>query len=97
MNQVFGVYGIQVDPRHLSLTADYMTYTGLLQPFNRNAMNLSASPLQKMTFETSMTFARETIVNGKSPLYSALCITTSLISMPIQETRTTCDPHPPGL
>lgn len=28
VKSVFGAYGIDVNPRHLSLTADYMTYTG---------------------------------------------------------------------
>jgi DNA-directed RNA polymerase I subunit RPA1 len=50
MNNVFGVYGIEVNPRHLSLTADYMTFTGAMQPFSRGAMSDSPSPLQKMVF-----------------------------------------------
>jgi DNA-directed RNA polymerase I subunit RPA1 len=53
MNNVFGVYGIEVNPRHLTLTADYMTFTGCVQAFNRGAMAHASSPLQKMTFETS--------------------------------------------
>ena len=48
MNNVFGVYGIEVNPRHLTLTSDYMTFTGAIKPFNRGAMADSASPLQKM-------------------------------------------------
>ena len=35
MNSVFGVYGIEVSKRHLSLTADHMTFTGEIAPFNR--------------------------------------------------------------
>lgn len=65
MNNVFGVYGIEVNPRHLSLTADYMTFTGEVQPFSRGAMADSASPLQKMTFETTVTFMREALISGK--------------------------------
>jgi DNA-directed RNA polymerase I subunit RPA1 len=32
---VFGVYGICVDPRHLGLLADYMTFDGSYKPLNR--------------------------------------------------------------
>uniref|UniRef100_A0A914HJX1 DNA-directed RNA polymerase n=1 Tax=Globodera rostochiensis TaxID=31243 RepID=A0A914HJX1_GLORO len=65
MNNVFGVYGIEVNPRHLLLTADYMTFTGEVQPFSRGAMADSASPLQKMTFETTVTFMREALISGQ--------------------------------
>lgn len=62
---MFSVYGIEVNPRHLSLTADYMTFTGQVQPFSRGAMASNASPLQKMTFETTAAFLRDTIITGK--------------------------------
>ncbi|CAI4231731.1 unnamed protein product [Auanema sp. JU1783] len=65
MANVFGVYGIDVSKRHLSLTADYMTFTGIIAPFNRGAMSSSASPLQKMTFETTIAFLRESILHGQ--------------------------------
>lgn len=65
MNNVFGVYGIEVNSRHLSLTSDYMTFTGKVQPFSRGAMSNSVSPIQKMTFETTVSFMRESIINGK--------------------------------
>uniref|UniRef100_A0A915EJW8 DNA-directed RNA polymerase subunit n=1 Tax=Ditylenchus dipsaci TaxID=166011 RepID=A0A915EJW8_9BILA len=61
----FGVYGIEVNPRHLSLTADYMTFTGQVQPFSRGAMAHSASTLQRMTFETTVAFMRDSIINGE--------------------------------
>ena len=32
---VFSAYGITVNPRHLSLIADYMTFDGTYKPFNR--------------------------------------------------------------
>lgn len=66
MNNVFAVYGIEVSKRHLSLTADYMTFTGQIQPFNRGAMSSSSSPLQKMTFETTMAFLREALLQGRN-------------------------------
>ncbi|KAI6183947.1 DNA-directed RNA polymerase subunit [Aphelenchoides bicaudatus] len=62
MNNVFGVYGIEVNPRHLTLVADHMTNTGSIQPFSRGAMNINASPLQKMTYETTLKFMRDAIV-----------------------------------
>ena len=65
MNNVFGVYGIEVNPRHLTLTADYMTFGGDVQAFNRTAMAHSPSPLQKMTYETTMVFMQKAIVSGK--------------------------------
>lgn len=64
MNNVFGVYGIEVNPRHLTLTADYMTFTGDVQAFNRGAMQHGSSPLQKMTFETTIAFMQQAIING---------------------------------
>ncbi|CAD6193798.1 unnamed protein product [Caenorhabditis auriculariae] len=65
MNNVFAVYGIEVSRRHLSLTADYMTFTGEIAPFNRGAMAACASPLQKMTFETTIAFMREALLQGE--------------------------------
>jgi DNA-directed RNA polymerase I subunit RPA1 len=35
IKEVFGAYGIKVDPRHLSLIADYVTQHGVYRPFNR--------------------------------------------------------------
>ncbi|CAJ0587084.1 unnamed protein product, partial [Mesorhabditis spiculigera] len=65
MSAVFGVYGIRPSKRHLTLTADYMVFTGALQPFNRGAINSSASPLQKMTFETTIDFMRKALISGE--------------------------------
>lgn len=65
MNNVFGVYGIEVNPRHLTLTADYMTFTGAILAFNRGAMEQSSSPLQKITFETTVAFMQKAIIEGE--------------------------------
>ncbi|KFD69395.1 hypothetical protein M514_12927, partial [Trichuris suis] len=65
---VFACYGIDVDYRHLSLLADYMTHTGLYQPFNRTYMYTSTSPLQKMTFETTMAFMKDAILNNSEDI-----------------------------
>lgn len=48
---LFSQYGIVVDPRHLLLIADYMTFTGRFQPLSREGMKYSASSLQRMSFE----------------------------------------------
>nr|XP_032800658.1 DNA-directed RNA polymerase I subunit RPA1-like [Petromyzon marinus] len=61
---VFAVYGIQVDPRHLSLVADYMFYEGTYLAFSRLAMRSSSSPLQQMTYETSMAFLKTAAMMG---------------------------------
>lgn len=63
---VFAVYGINVSARHLSLVADYMTFSGRVAGFNRSAMDFVVSPLQQMTFETSIKFLRSAVVDGQT-------------------------------
>ena len=41
VKSVFDVYGINVDYRHLSLIADYMTNNGAYRPFNRIGMRVT--------------------------------------------------------
>merc|ERR1711936_64589 len=41
---VFNVYGIEVDKRHLSLIADYMTFEGNYRPFNRIGPRQGGNP-----------------------------------------------------
>jgi DNA-directed RNA polymerase I subunit RPA1 len=53
---VFGAYGISVNPRHLGLIADFMTFQGGYRPCNRMGINSSPSPFLKMSFETATTF-----------------------------------------
>lgn len=65
IQNVFNVYGITVDPRHLSLVADYMTYNGIFEPMSRKGMEASSSPLQQMSFESSLIFLREAVLNSK--------------------------------
>jgi DNA-directed RNA polymerase I subunit RPA1 len=65
VQNVFKVYGIVVDPRHLLLIADYMTYDGKFKPLSRIGMSSSASPLQQMSFETSLKFLCEATVMAK--------------------------------
>ncbi|XP_029448624.1 DNA-directed RNA polymerase I subunit RPA1 isoform X2 [Rhinatrema bivittatum] len=64
IKDVFAVYGIEVDPRHLSLVADYMCFEGVYKPLNRMGMQSNSSPLQQMTFETSYKFLKEATMMG---------------------------------
>uniref|UniRef100_A0A4W3IH92 DNA-directed RNA polymerase subunit n=1 Tax=Callorhinchus milii TaxID=7868 RepID=A0A4W3IH92_CALMI len=64
IKDVFAVYGIEVDPRHLSLVADYMCLSGVYRPFNRIGIESNASPLQQMTFETSFKFLKHASMLG---------------------------------
>jgi RNA polymerase Rpb1, domain 5 len=61
---VFGVYGIDVNPRHLSLIADFMTRTGSYLPMNRLGMNECSSPFLQMSFETTSTFLTKAASEG---------------------------------
>ncbi|KAJ3233395.1 hypothetical protein HDU78_006496 [Chytriomyces hyalinus] len=61
---VFGVYGISVDRRHLSLIADYMTFEGGYKAFNRIGMNSNPSPFAQMSFETTAKFLTTATVSG---------------------------------
>ncbi|KAJ7408439.1 DNA-directed RNA polymerase I subunit RPA1 [Willisornis vidua] len=64
IKDVFAVYGIAVDPRHLSLVADYMCFEGIYKPLNRFGIQSNSSPLQQMTFETSYKFLKEATMMG---------------------------------
>ncbi|XP_010147056.1 PREDICTED: DNA-directed RNA polymerase I subunit RPA1, partial [Eurypyga helias] len=64
IKDVFAVYGIEVDPRHLSLVADYMCFEGFYKPLNRFGIQSNSSPLQQMTFETSYKFLKEATMMG---------------------------------
>jgi DNA-directed RNA polymerase I subunit RPA1 len=61
---VFGVYGIDVNPRHLSLIADFMTRTGSYLPMNRMGMNECSSPFLQMSFETTCNFLTRAAQEG---------------------------------
>lgn len=63
---VFGAYGIEVDPRHLSLIADYMTYNGEYSAMNRICMRDSSSPFLQMSFETTAQFMTHAALTGAS-------------------------------
>lgn len=61
---VFAVYGINVNPRHLGLIADFMTRNGSYVPMNRMGMMHCSSPLLQMSFETTCTFLTRAAQEG---------------------------------
>ena len=69
MKMVFNAYGINVDYRHLSLIADYMTFEGIYKPFNRIGIKANSSPLQKMSFETCLGFFKDAVLTGNLPSF----------------------------
>ena len=64
VKNVFAVYGIQVDPRHLSIIADFMTCSGRILGMNRMALKSHPSPLQQMSFETTASFLERSAFYG---------------------------------
>lgn len=56
VRQVFNMYGIEVNFRHLSLLGDFITFNGEYRAFNRIGMEESSSPFLKMSFETTMKY-----------------------------------------
>lgn len=61
---VFGGHSINVDNRHLNLIADHMTRGGGFTPFNRNGLKGSVSPFMKMSFETTVGFLNDAVMDG---------------------------------
>ncbi|KAL2358495.1 hypothetical protein BJ546DRAFT_12388 [Cryomyces antarcticus] len=59
---VFQGHGIAVDNRHLNLIADMMARSGAYVPFNRLGMKSSTSPFMKMSFETTVGFLRDAVL-----------------------------------
>ncbi len=66
ISAVFAVYGISIDPRHMSLIADYMTQEGGYRAFNRSGMENVASPFLKMTFETTVQYLKNATLIGET-------------------------------
>ncbi|KAI1104433.1 beta and beta-prime subunits of DNA dependent RNA-polymerase [Jackrogersella minutella] len=61
---VFEGHGISVDKRHLNLIGDYMTRNGGFTPFNRNGLKGNVSPFTKMSFETTLSFLKDAVLDG---------------------------------
>ncbi|ORX57972.1 beta and beta-prime subunits of DNA dependent RNA-polymerase [Hesseltinella vesiculosa] len=64
VQSVFSVYGINVNRRHLTLIADYMTFEGGFKAFNRISMNSNVSPFLKMSFESTCKFLTDATLHG---------------------------------
>ncbi|KAK0651336.1 hypothetical protein B0T16DRAFT_323548 [Cercophora newfieldiana] len=64
LGDVFKGHGIGVDPRHLNLIADYMTRTGGYSPFNRIGLTGNVSPFTKMSYETTVGFLKDAVLDG---------------------------------
>ncbi|KAK8236737.1 DNA-directed RNA polymerase-like protein I subunit [Phyllosticta capitalensis] len=68
MNAVFGGHGISVDNRHLNLIADTMTRGGGYTAFNRMGMTSNPSPFMKMSFETTVGFLKDAVMQEDEDL-----------------------------
>lgn len=64
LSNVFGGHGISVDNRHLNLIGDYMTRNGGFSPFNRMGLRGNVSPFTKMSFETTLAFLKDALLDG---------------------------------
>jgi DNA-directed RNA polymerase I subunit RPA1 len=63
---VFRAYGIGVDLRHVSLICDSMMFAGEYRPLSRIGINHNASPLLKMSFETTCKFLTDAALTSDS-------------------------------
>ena len=61
---VFGSHGIKVDNRHLNLIADHMTRNGDFTAFSRMGLRGNVSPFTKMSFETTLAFLKDAVLDG---------------------------------
>ena len=64
LRTVFDGHSIQVDARHLNLIADVMTRGGAFAPFSRTGMKNSVSPFAKMSFETTVGFLKDAVLEA---------------------------------
>lgn len=65
MDAVFLGHGISVNNRHLNLIADVMTRGGGYKAFNRMGMKSSVSPFMKMSFETTVGYLRDAVLEDE--------------------------------
>ena len=61
IRNVFGMYGLFVNYRHLSLLADHMTHMGAFSPIDRHGINRAQTgPLLRCSFEETVDILNET-------------------------------------
>lgn len=65
LDSVFKGHSITVDNRHLNLIADMMTRGGAFNPFSRFGLRSEVSPFMKMSFETTVRFLRDAVLDGE--------------------------------
>jgi DNA-directed RNA polymerase I subunit RPA1 len=66
IRNVFDVYGININIRHLYLIADYMTKDGEYKSFSRSAFTMDDSFLQRMSFESCFTYLKNASIFHQS-------------------------------
>lgn len=64
LQKIFKAYGIPVNVRHLALLADHMTAHGSFRGFNRQGISSVPSMFQKLTFETTLRFLSDAVLDG---------------------------------
>ncbi|KAG5938822.1 hypothetical protein E4U53_007934 [Claviceps sorghi] len=64
LSSVFSSHSIKVDQRHLNLIADYMTRNGGFTAFSRMGLRGNVSPFTKMSFETTLEFLKDAVLDG---------------------------------
>jgi len=64
IKNVFDVYGISINIRHLMLIADLMTRDGVFKPCSRNGMK-DKSIIQRMCFESCYSYLKKGVVFGE--------------------------------
>ncbi|KND93925.1 DNA-directed RNA polymerase I subunit [Tolypocladium ophioglossoides CBS 100239] len=64
LGEVFGSHGIKVDNRHLNLIGDHMTRNGDFTGFSRMGLRGNVSPFTKMSFETTLAFLKDAVLDG---------------------------------
>lgn len=64
LTEVFGSHGIKVDNRHLNLIGDHMTRNGGFTAFSRMGLRGNVSPFTKMSFETTLAFLKDAVLDG---------------------------------
>ncbi|KAG5992467.1 hypothetical protein E4U43_003756 [Claviceps pusilla] len=64
LSTVFSSHSIKVDNRHLNLIADYMTRNGGFTAFSRMGLRGNVSPFTKMSFETTLEFLKDAVLDG---------------------------------
>ena len=62
VGEVFISHGISVDARHIGLMADMMTRKGGFSAFSRIGLSSSISPFMKMSFETTVRFLNDAVL-----------------------------------